>query len=244
MSCDEVRELLGAYVLDAVTDEDRLAIEEHLADCDLHPELAELRAAALGFGVAAPERRPSPDLQDRIMRTALEERPRIEQRAAPGEHAAPPAPEPPSPEPPTALPQAAVRSYRGLAAALAVVAIGLAAWVGVLLAAGDGDRDLLTYSYRGRGGETSLLIQTVVGEGPATVTAAGLRRLEAGEAYHLWAIRDERWTRVGFFNTNPEGRWRGDFDFLFASGDEVAVTIGSAGGDARPEREPLFRSPI
>ena len=226
MSCEEVRELLGAYVLDSVSDEDRVAIEDHLAGCDLHDEVAALRAAALGLGVAAPARSPSPDLEARIMRAALE------QRAAPPVAAAS-----------DARPPAPPRSYRALAAALAVVAIGLAAWVSVLLATG-GDRELLTYSYRGRGGETALLIQTVVGEGPATVTAAGLRRLEAGEAYHLWAIRDERWLRVGVFNTNAEGGWHGDFDFLFGDGDEVAITIGSARGDDRPEREPLFRSPI
>ena len=227
MSCEEVRELLGAYVLDSVGDEDRVAIEDHLAACELHDEVAALRAAALGLGVAAPARSPSPDLEARIMRAALE------QRAAPPVAAAS-----------DAHPLAAPRSYGAFAAALAVVAIGLAAWVGVLLASGDGDRELLTYSYRGRGGETVLLIQTVVGEGPATVTTAGLPRLEAGEAYHLWAIRDERWLRVGVFNTNPEGGWHGDFDFLFGDGDEVAVTIGSARGDDRPQREPLFRSPI
>ncbi len=227
MSCDEVRELLGAYVLDAVHDDDRVAIEDHLAECDLHGEVASLRATALGLGVAAPDRVPSPELEARIMRAALQERAAL-----------------PATEPRGARPLATLRSYRALAAVLAVVAIGLAAWVGVLLVAGEGDRELLTYSYRGRGGETTLLIQLVVGEGPATVTAAGLPRLEASEAYHLWTIRDERWLRVGFFNTNPEGGWHGEFDFLFEDGDEVAVTIGSAGGDDRPQREPLFRSPI
>ncbi|MDA1062628.1 MAG: zf-HC2 domain-containing protein, partial [Chloroflexi bacterium] len=54
MSCEEVRDLLGAYVLDVVSDEERLAIEAHLAGCDLHAEVTGLRAAALGLGVAAP----------------------------------------------------------------------------------------------------------------------------------------------------------------------------------------------
>jgi hypothetical protein len=138
----------------------------------------------------------------------------------------------------------ALRSYRALAATLAVVVVGLAAWVGLLIASGDDHGALLTYSYRGRGGETTLLIQTVVGEPPATVTAEGMRRLEAGEAYHLWAIRGDAWLRAAVFNTNPEGSWRDDVDFVFERGDEVAVTIGSAAGDDRPEREPLFRSPI
>jgi len=195
------------------------------------------------------------------MRMALSERPALAEPASEGPRAAGPAASEAQPNllraqrdgrPPASQQSsaalaslAALRSYRGLAAALAVVAIGLAAWVGVLLAAGGGDGDLLTYSYRGRGGETTLLIQTVIGEGPATVTAAGLTHLDDGEAYHLWAIRDEHWSRVGVFNTSAEGRWHGDFDFRFGRGDEVAVTIGSASGaDSQAPREPLFRSPI
>ena len=45
---DEIRELLGAYVVDALADEDeRAAVEEHLRSCeDCQAEVVELRAAA------------------------------------------------------------------------------------------------------------------------------------------------------------------------------------------------------
>ncbi|MBM4416511.1 MAG: zf-HC2 domain-containing protein, partial [Chloroflexi bacterium] len=44
MSCDEVRELLPAYALDALTDEERADVRAHLEGCALHPEVGELRA--------------------------------------------------------------------------------------------------------------------------------------------------------------------------------------------------------
>ncbi len=45
---DEIRELLGAYVVDALADEhERAAVEEHLRSCDdCQAEVVELRAAA------------------------------------------------------------------------------------------------------------------------------------------------------------------------------------------------------
>ncbi len=245
MNCDEVRELLGAYALDAVPPDEREAIEAHLEGCGLHEEVVSLRAAAFGLGAAAPARTPPPELESRIMQAALATRP---------------ASRPSAPAAARRGPRLArLRSAPALAAALAIVAVGLGAWVAVLLAGGDDGQELArssagveeqevlrqyTYSYRGRGGETSLQIETVVGEGPASVEVGGLARLPAEEAYHLWLIRDERWLRIGFFNTSPEGRWRGEFDFPFEAGDDIALTIGSASGDARPAGEPLFRTPL
>ena len=251
MNCDEVRELLGAYALDAVPPDEREAIEAHLEECGLHEEVVPLRAAAFGLGAAAPARTPPPELESRIMQAALASRPAIRPPAI-GEPAAPA-------EGGSVRRFARLRSARAIAAALAVVAVGLGAWVAVLLAGSNDGQELVrssagveeqevlrqyTYSYRGRGGETSLQIETVVGEGPASVEVGGLTRLPAEEAYHLWLIRDERWLRIGFFNTSPEGRWRGAFDFPFEAGDDIALTIGSASGDARPAGEPLFRTPL
>ena len=228
MNCDEVRELLGAYALDAVPPDEREAIEAHLDECSLHEEVVSLRAAAFGLAAAAPARTPPPELESRIMQAALATRPAIRPPAEEG----------------SARRLARLRSAPAIAAALAVVAIGLGAWVALLLASGDDGQDLYTYFYRGRGGETSLQIEAVIGEAPTSVEAGGLERLPAEEAYHLWLIRDERWLRIGFFNTSPEGRWRGAFDFPFEVGDAIALTIGSASGDARPAGEPLFRTPL
>ena len=231
MSCDEVRDLLGAYVLDAVSAGEREAIEAHLDGCGLHEEVASPRAAALGLGPSSPVREPPPELEQRIMRAALAERPL---RAG-------------APKPET-VPRRRRRprlvSAPALAAVLAVVAIGLGAWVTFLVSSDDAGEEQFVFSYRGRGGESWLRLETVFGDSPSSVRLGGFERLPAERAYHLWAIRDERWLRVGFFNTNPEGGWAGDFDFSFEDGDEIAVTHGSTSGDTRPEGEPLFRTPI
>ena len=232
MSCDEVRELLGAYALDAVSPEERAEIEAHLANCGLHVEVASLRAAAFALDPAAPARQPPPELEQRILRAALADRPAAAMSA-------------PSPVAlPRTRPWSRLISAPALAAALAVLAIGLGAWVTLLLAADDAAPERFSFSYSGRGGESWLRVESVLGDGPTNVTLGGFDRLGDQSAYHLWAIREERWLRVGFFNINPEGRWAGDFDFSFEAGDEVAVTVGSASGDDRPGGDPLFRSPI
>ena len=53
-------------------------------------------------------------------------------------------------------------------------------------------------------------------------------------------MRDGRWLSIGTFNANAAGGWQGDFDFALQSGDEIAVTVESAGGSERPTSDPLM----
>ena len=46
MNCEEVRELSGAYALGALSPEELREVEAHLAECNLHEEMAALRATA------------------------------------------------------------------------------------------------------------------------------------------------------------------------------------------------------
>ncbi|HEV2580782.1 MAG TPA: anti-sigma factor [Ktedonobacteraceae bacterium] len=76
MTCEEFEELSGAYVLDAVTPEERQAAQEHLATCDKCTRLAqELRAAVSVLPYAAPQVTPSPALLERIIQ-AIRQKPR------------------------------------------------------------------------------------------------------------------------------------------------------------------------
>lgn len=64
---DAIRELLGAYALDAVNPEERRLVEAHLAGCSAcTTELAELRAATTALPLLVEERSPSPMLRDRL----------------------------------------------------------------------------------------------------------------------------------------------------------------------------------
>ena len=55
MTCDEVRDLTGAYVLGSTTENEKRQIENHVAGCDLHAEIASLAAVTLGVAAGAPE---------------------------------------------------------------------------------------------------------------------------------------------------------------------------------------------
>jgi anti-sigma-K factor RskA len=69
MTCDEFEELSGAYVLGAVTPEERREAEAHLATCAKCTRLAqELGQVVSVLPVAAPQVTPSPALKERIMR--------------------------------------------------------------------------------------------------------------------------------------------------------------------------------
>src|SRR5436309_6723481 len=75
---DELHALVAPYALDALDGEDERSFEEHLALCDrCREELAGLReaAAALAYGAEGPA--PPPELKDRILASAREERPNV-----------------------------------------------------------------------------------------------------------------------------------------------------------------------
>jgi anti-sigma-K factor RskA len=66
----DLHTLAGAYVLDAITEEERARFAAHLSDCaGCRDEVAELREAAARLGTAQAVR-PRPDLKERIIRSA------------------------------------------------------------------------------------------------------------------------------------------------------------------------------
>ena len=225
MNCDEVRELAGAYALDALPEEERQQVDEHLRSCDLHDELAALRATALGLAVAAPEREPPAELLARIIAAALAPE-RSEQRFS---------------DVPTSGRRSPLPWLRrhALAAALAALVVVLGAWNVALQFGDSGGTETFVHLYRAENG-LWLRVETQLGEPHAGVALGGLERLPADQTYQLWAVRDGRWLSVGTFNANVEGRWQGDFDFALQSGDEIAVTVESAGGSERPTSDPLM----
>jgi anti-sigma-K factor RskA len=68
MTCQEFEELSGAYALDAITPEERVLAEEHLAQC-LHCTqlLQDLQLAVDALPLSVPIVEPSPALKDRIL---------------------------------------------------------------------------------------------------------------------------------------------------------------------------------
>jgi anti-sigma-K factor RskA len=77
MTCTEFEELSGAYVLDAITPEEREEADAHIAQCTSCTHLMqELRPVADLLPLAVPQIEPSPELKERIFAA-------IQGRAAP-----------------------------------------------------------------------------------------------------------------------------------------------------------------
>lgn len=222
MNCDQVRDLLPAYAVDAVEEEEREAIEAHLAGCSLHAEAVELRAVAIGLAALAEEREPPAALEQRIMASiGRDASARASVAGTPGTAGDP------------VLPQR--RPWFALAAAAVfLVAVGFAG--GVLLFSQDLLRDEAApaFVYLHRDGGAAMRVEQAHGSDAVLVTMWGLEARPAGESYQLWALRDERWVSVGVCNTDEDGWWRGDFDFVARESDRFVLTIEPTQGSTRP----------
>jgi anti-sigma-K factor RskA/putative zinc finger protein len=87
LTCDEVRELAGSFVLGALDGTQEAAVREHLASCpEAHEEIAELGGVLPVLAESVPMVEPPAGLRDRIMAAAaadLEERDRGSAVSAP-----------------------------------------------------------------------------------------------------------------------------------------------------------------
>lgn len=73
MTCEQFEELSGAYVLDAVTPDERQEAEAHLAQCMRCTRLVqELRSAVAFLPLSVPQVNPPPSLENRVI-TAIQD---------------------------------------------------------------------------------------------------------------------------------------------------------------------------
>lgn len=71
MTCSQVRELVGAYALDALTRHDRQRIDRHLVRCArCRREVAALSEAVCSLGSLVPPAEPPPELRERVLAAA------------------------------------------------------------------------------------------------------------------------------------------------------------------------------
>ena len=237
----DVRDLLGAYAVDAVDDVDRRRVERLLAaDPDAAREVDSLRATAAMLGAAA-SAAPPPELR----RTVLDQLSAAEQVTA-SDPAAGRSRRPGSPR---------RRTWWLSVAAAAVIAAAVPsalAWrqtqevhriqaqqqeVGALLA------DPLAQVRRAEvpGGGT---VVGVLAQARALVTAAGLQEPGAGKVYQLWVVRDgvalpDAVMAAGarIVRATPD-----DYVVLthgYAAGDSLAVTVEPTGGSLKPTTSPI-----
>ncbi|GGC04158.1 anti-sigma factor domain-containing protein [Cellulomonas carbonis] len=238
MTRDEARELLGAYALDAVDDDERRAVEELVAaDPEAAAELAGLRATAAALGTATPSAPPD-RVRDAVLASLAttpqegrvvdlaQQRERREQR---------------------------VRRPLPLAwAAAAAVAVVLAAGVPGTLAwqqheravAAEERADLLADVLADPG--ATLLRDAVAGGGEAVavltderalLVAQDLPGLDDDRVYQVWAMRDGVPVAAGLLDLRDGGAARVLDDYR--PGDGVALSVEPAGGSQQPTTTPV-----
>lgn len=221
MNCDEVRELLAAYALDALTEEERAAVREHLQDCALHPELVALRSAAEALAGTAEPAAPPPELRARVLALASPPVASEHARVTPF---------------PARSPWASFVPW-AVAAVFAVIAFALGARTlqappaAPVLVHREGTATTgpaharLTYA-----ADTQLVVFEVDAVAPPP----------AGSEYQLWVVRGNTPVSLGVFSTTAEGHASVAARSALAAGEVIAVTLEPAGGSPAPTTQPFL----
>lgn len=234
---DAIETLTGAYALDAVTIEERGALEQAMAGSEaLRTEVVELTDTAVELGLAVAPVRPSAALRSSVL-AAIAAAP---QEVAPRD-AETPRREVRRREPGPVERRAQDRWSRAaiiITSAAAVVALvvgGVAVThftnpLTVLTSA----QDLQEATAPIDGGGTATVVwSNSLGE--AAITVAGLGQLPSDLVYQLWYMGEE---------TRPAGIIERDGTILLSgqmhAGDSVGISIEPAGGSPQPTGDPIL----
>jgi anti-sigma-K factor RskA len=226
----EPHDLVAAYALDALDDEERVDFERHLADCAVcKAQLAELEEASTALAYAESVE-PPPALRERILEAARAENGKVVQ----------------FPRRRWLFPATVAA-----AAAAAVVAIGVGLWANSLTRDLDRERSANAGYARalqllGGGAEVTQLADAeggllVAPDGEAALVVCDLQPAPQDKTYEAWVIEGEI--------TRPAGLFRGGggcppvlLDKKVRPGTQVAVTLERKGGATRPTGPILVRS--
>ena len=232
--------LVGAYVMDAVTDDDRASFEDHLAGCeDCQAEVRGLREATARLAAAA-EVRPRAELREQTMQAMglIRQLPPVTRDL----------PAAPAGWRRAWLPRFAVAA----AAVFAVVAIG----AGTVMHGAEHRLD----QAQGRihemavvlgSPDASMLTAKLTSGGQATIvmshryralvlSASGLPVLSPARAYQVWVMGPGGPRSAGLLPAGPDGRAGPMVITGLAGGDRVGLTVEPAGGSPRPTSLPVI----
>ncbi len=228
----EIHDLVAAYALDAVEDDERMAFERHLETCEAcRNELASLRDTAASLAYAAGPVAPPPELRDRILDTAREERPNVV----------------------PLRPRSRTTAVLGAAAAIAAgVAIALGIWNVSLHNSLDDKDAALSATKRalvvvgdaaaarhGLSGAAGQLV--VAGSGKAALVICHLPKAPAGKTYQAWVLTPDSPTSAGLFDSDS-GCLAVPLDANVPADTGVAVTVEPDGGSLKPTTGPVLHS--
>jgi len=205
MTCEEFKDLSGAYALDAITPAERQAVEAHLATCPKCTSLArELRGIVSVLPLSVLQVTPPPELKERILAAIREE----SQRTSGSRTQA---------RPPIPLPQAR-HQRRSLRILIAVAALifallgGLTAWnisLQAQIAAFQGRASIAnvpSYPVQGSATEATGQLFYFAKQNITVLLIHGLPQLQGFHVYQGWLIHTKGGTLIsGFKDTTSIG---------------------------------------
>ncbi len=254
LTCDEVREMAGAFVLGALDPAESAAVRAHLATCDdPHEEIAELGGVLPALGESVPVVEPPAGLKARIMAAAAAD---LEERTAAAATAGPVTTVPE----PTLIPSASERTARRartstgtwiLRIAAVVAIVGLVGWNLVLqnqlnateayqrgvtavldVAAQPGSLTAILAPADGTGSG----LAAVGADGKVALAARDLAPTSGSTVYTTWAIGGDRVPlALGDFTVGGDGT--GTFEAAapaLAAGTVIALTREPTPGMTAP----------
>jgi anti-sigma-K factor RskA len=247
---DELRDLLGAYALGALDDEERARVEDYvLHDADARAELHKLEHAVAWMGHASP--RPSEAAWDAV-RAEMANDLAGAGTGAPAPTLAPVAATPADDvdevdhigaieaDPAPVVDLHARRSrptWQRLTAIAAAVAIVLGVGLGMLsvFSADDGS-DTTTVALAAPNGRVAVTAE-VDTDGTGTIVRSSLPRAPAGHIYQLWSQPDPQTSMhsAGLLGTDPSGH----HIRIPAHTHRIAISVEPTGGSTAPTTDPV-----
>ena len=236
MTCEELEELSGAYVLDAITPEERREADEHLAQCPNCPQIIrELRSVVDLLPLSVPQIDPSPELKGRVLSAISNKNSSTVQ---------PTQPIPLTPRPqrqPMRRRSAWQRWGTPLIAAAAVIFCllsgGLTAWNISLqhqISALAGNTPI-TYAMKGLATNSNITGDVIYfpQQDVTVIKVRGLRQTQGDQVYQGWLIQGKQPVSIGLLNMN-NGVATIDYPGNVKAFDAAAISI-----EAGPQATPL-----
>lgn len=234
----DLHTLAGAYVLDAITDEERSRFAAHLADCaGCRDEVDELREAAARLGTAHAAR-PRPPLRDRAIRAAYNTG-QLAPVIAENEH--------------RSQAGGAVRRPPVLLTAAAAAVVAAAIGIGTHYADMQGQQaqqgartvdavfsapDAVMRTAPVSGGGMAIVV-TSRRDHMAVFIAHGLRALPHAMRYELWLMGPRGERPAGMLSVHRKDMAGPALITRMAAGDVVGLTVEPASGSLLPTSAPL-----
>ena len=226
MNCDEVEELMGAYVLGALPSESLSDIGEHLLTCANHPDAVELGAVASSLALAIPEAEPPLALKTRIMDVVYKEGSTPVAVRGPG------------------ILDRLRRFSPQRAMPYALAGVLAVALLVVVLTNDGGSNEPRTSVITMTGQGEARAVLHVLDDGLITMEAAGLEPLTSDQTYQVWGIESGRPISLGLLGPAPDGEALGAVRADLSSVDALAVTVEPAGGSAQPTTTPVLEAEV